>query len=470
MYVRNLKISRLKLLRDFELSFLDASGNPRMWTVIIGENGTGKTSILQAIALASAGGLHANALGGSVVAVLRDRRSNEPMSIDVEFGFSKKFHALRWYPQRSRSTLPPDPPILHAHVGIASPQKGTRGKKRVERGSVRASSRFVGEAWAAVAPEATNGVPADPLAESRDIAAGYWFVAGYGVNRSLPDEAKPAELQNPSIDRMRPLFPHSGMIGTGFAWHFRGKPAKAQLFSKILKQALLTHADLLPAIKDLELRGHGGVRSTKDLLERDRFHQMVGDTRMKVPASALSHGYQSTIAWVADLVGHIVWEVEEDIGPDEMEGVVLIDEIDLYLHPRWQVSLIAALRATFPRIQFIATTHSPAALVGLRTDRDEIVRLGFQERTGDVVKIDVREGEARGPDPRLMTGSDIYDRYFGMPDAFLNPLGGELRDYVAIASNPFRTDEEEIELQRLATILTGAGVPLTYRPVPRMDP
>lgn len=62
MYLRKLHIQNLRLIRDLELSFVDDSGEPRMWTVLIGRNATGKTSILQAIALAAVGHLRANLL------------------------------------------------------------------------------------------------------------------------------------------------------------------------------------------------------------------------------------------------------------------------------------------------------------------------------------------------------------------------------------------------------------------------
>lgn len=77
MYIEHLHIQNLKLLRDFELDFVDADGEPRMWTVIIGPNGTGKTSILQAIALTAAGSLQVNGLAKPVIGHLVDRSSPE---------------------------------------------------------------------------------------------------------------------------------------------------------------------------------------------------------------------------------------------------------------------------------------------------------------------------------------------------------------------------------------------------------
>ncbi len=462
MYVRNLKIKRLKLLRDFELSFLNPDDSPRMWTVIIGENGTGKTSILQAIALAAAGSLQVNTLGEAVVDVLRDRRANEAMQIGVEFGFSAEYHSTRPYPGLPQGQARPDqPPRLMSAVFLAAPTQGKQGV-RVERTSLRANSLYRGPGW---------NFNSDPLPDARDMQAPHWFVAGYGVSRSLPDDTAQVTLRNPAVDRLRPLFPKGGLIGTGFMSHFQRGSTKAQLFSKVLQEALFADETLLPAIKNLDLGGHEGVSSAADLLEGNRFGQTVGRGTMNVPAVSLSHGYQSTIAWIADLIGHIILEADDDIKPADMEGVVLIDELDLYLHPRWQVKLIPALRNTFPRLQFIVTTHSPATLAGLRTDQDEIVRLGNDPETGDVTIIEMRdEGAADEPDPRFMTGSDLYERYFGLPEATINPLGATLRDYVALASNPYRDDAEDAEMRLLRAQLQAEGAPNLYEPVPRARP
>ncbi len=99
MYLTNLHIKNLKLLRDFELSFCNPDGTPRMWTVIIGDNGTGKTSILQAIAMAAAGGLNVNDLVRDNVASLLDKRhSDESMTVEARFLLNKEHASKREYP------------------------------------------------------------------------------------------------------------------------------------------------------------------------------------------------------------------------------------------------------------------------------------------------------------------------------------------------------------------------------------
>ena len=78
----------------------------------------------------------------------------------------------------------------------------------------------------------------------------------------------------------------------------------------------------------------------------------------------LSDGYHAFIALVADIARRAVMlnELDGVEAPTRVEGVVLIDELDLHLHPRWQRVALSRLREAFPRLQFIISTHSPQVL------------------------------------------------------------------------------------------------------------
>ena len=82
------------------------------------------------------------------------------------------------------------------------------------------------------------------------------------------------------------------------------------------------------------------------------------------PWSELSDGYHVFIALVADIARRAVMLNQFDgaDAPARVEGVVLIDELDLHLHPRWQRVALPRLREAFPRLQLIVTTHSPQVL------------------------------------------------------------------------------------------------------------
>ena len=79
----------------------------------------------------------------------------------------------------------------------------------------------------------------------------------------------------------------------------------------------------------------------------------------KVPFGGLSDGFRAYLAWVGDMLYHIYTGCPSGKKLNENEGVVLVDEIDLHLHPDWQRVVIRKLSQNFPRIQFIFTSHSP---------------------------------------------------------------------------------------------------------------
>lgn len=94
-----------------------------------------------------------------------------------------------------------------------------------------------------------------------------------------------------------------------------------------------------------------------------------------LPLSLLSDGVRAMITLVADLAlrcarlnGHL-----KERAPRETTGIVLIDEVDLHLHPAWQQRVIASLRSAFPKIQFIVSTHSPQVLSTVKRENTRIV-------------------------------------------------------------------------------------------------
>src|SRR6186997_2451686 len=98
MYVRNLHVRNVKLLRDVEIDFTGANGQPRMWTVFVGENRLCKTTLLQTIAAAACGADRGTQLVTDVIASWPDLRAPKPLSIDATFGFGADRNKHRVYP------------------------------------------------------------------------------------------------------------------------------------------------------------------------------------------------------------------------------------------------------------------------------------------------------------------------------------------------------------------------------------
>ncbi|WP_069471229.1 AAA family ATPase [Candidatus Marithrix sp. Canyon 246] len=87
-----------------------------------------------------------------------------------------------------------------------------------------------------------------------------------------------------------------------------------------------------------------------------------------LPAHLLSDGQRTILAMVADITykaASLNPQLEDQVAL-ETPGIVLIDEIDLHLHPNWQRKIVNSLKTTFPKIQFITTSHSPFIIQSLR--------------------------------------------------------------------------------------------------------
>jgi predicted ATP-binding protein involved in virulence len=82
----------------------------------------------------------------------------------------------------------------------------------------------------------------------------------------------------------------------------------------------------------------------------------------------LSGGYKLILSLVIDLARRMAMINPGLEDPLQSEGIVMIDEIDLHLHPKWQQRIVHQLRRTFPNIQFILTTHSPQVLTTLKPE------------------------------------------------------------------------------------------------------
>lgn len=183
----------------------------------------------------------------------------------------------------------------------------------------------------------------------------------------------------------------------------------------------------------------------------------------RVRLGGLSDGYLTTLGWVADMVAR--WaKYARDAGytldasfAQQMPAVVLIDEIDMHLHPEWQTRVIASLRESFPMTTFIATTHNPQTLRGF--EAEEIVRLELDE-DGRVFPL------RPNTSPKLKTGSELYETFFGI-DGYMPPeLDEALLDYARLASDPGRSNEDEATMQALRARLENAGI-RTIEPIER---
>ena len=99
-----------------------------------------------------------------------------------------------------------------------------------------------------------------------------------------------------------------------------------------------------------------------------------------VPLTEQSDGYKTVLAFVLDILAGLPTSVRDK---STASGIVLIDELDSHLHPKWKMRIVKSLRRTFPNLQFIATTHEPLCLRGLGKGEITVMR-----KLEKVVEID----------------------------------------------------------------------------------
>jgi hypothetical protein len=96
----------------------------------------------------------------------------------------------------------------------------------------------------------------------------------------------------------------------------------------------------------------------------------------------------------------------ENITYDLAEGVILIDEIETHLHPRWKMQVVERLRNAFPKLQFIVSTHEPLCLRGLQKNEAVVLRLGDADEVVAVTDL---------PDPsKLRIDQILTSEFFGL--------------------------------------------------------
>ncbi len=194
------------------------------------------------------------------------------------------------------------------------------------------------------------------------------FLVGYGASRTVelpekfnPDLRRSGELIR--INKVRSLFEETYQLVPLDAWlpeMATKNPGRYKQFVGLLDK----------------ITGKGHFKFTGKLVDDQYIFEKEGSF---IPFNALSDGYRAFLGWVGDLLFHIEQSCPSGKKLVENEGIVLIDEIDLHLHPAWQMKILPLLAEALPNIQFFVTTHSPLVvgsiewqnIIYLRTDEEK---------------------------------------------------------------------------------------------------
>ena len=119
---------------------------------------------------------------------------------------------------------------------------------------------------------------------------------------------------------------------------------------------------------------------------KPRLEMKIDKSNISINVSQMSDGEKCTLALFGDLARRLTLANPNNENPLLGEGIVLIDEIELHMHPAWQRKVLATLKNTFPNIQFIITTHSPIIL-GEADDSYNVFLIDNQNSNFDIQMI-----------------------------------------------------------------------------------
>ena len=159
----------------------------------------------------------------------------------------------------------------------------------------------------------------------------------------------------------------------------------------------------------------------------------------------LSEGYKIVIAMVADLAARMA-EANPDMGnPLNTSGIVLIDEVDLHLHPKWQREILIQLTKVFPNLQFIVSTHSPIIVVGA-AEIAQVVNLNTINDDENLHQNDIQVSNV---------GQVLLSDLFGLKYLYSPEWDSKINERDEILAKDVLTPEDEARLTQLDEDLKG---------------
>jgi predicted ATP-binding protein involved in virulence len=301
MFLKTIRLKNFKGLKDIELSFEQEDNSIRKLTLLLGENGTGKSTLLKALALIM--------LGSEAI-------SDVVLEPDLWINNDSKYCEL---------------------TAVVETKEGDERKisLKFNRGDTRAHVIRQNTAGLRLLDDALEHTPRN------------YFVVGYGASRRINRESttrssKTSEFTSLRAQSVATLFDPAAVLNPLETWAMDvdyTQPNGLNIVHTVLSGLLegITFSHINKDRRELYFKTPDGI----------------------VPLQSLSDGFQTFAAWMGDLLYRISKIFKDYSSPLETRGLLLIDEVDLHLHPKWQRQLLSFLDNKLPNFQIVATSHSP---------------------------------------------------------------------------------------------------------------
>jgi len=362
IYFRSLQLENVRCFGDSQtLELTDNKGYPAQWTLLLGDNGVGKTTLLQCLAWMR-----------PIPALTVKESEGHPDTIEPALNHEEN-EVLNSLLRTGSQVQLGLQATLSTNQELGLPKRNIR--------MVETAVQMIGQNSQLQSREL---IPARLPSGLQNLHTIEPPIFAYGAARRMGS----ANLDKSEFaDPLASLFSDTTELYDAeeilldldyLAAKRRGSRHKRRL--QQVKELLASILPDVPHAESIQILGPK-VPGLPDEPSGVRFKTPYGE----VPLSGLSLGYQTTLAWTTDLVFRLYERYPDSPNPLAEPAIVLVDEIDLHLHPHWQRRIIADLTQHFPKTQFIATSHSP--LVAQSAANANLVVL---QRQGDQVVIENR--------------------------------------------------------------------------------
>lgn len=379
-------------------------------TLLLGNNGSGKTTVLRSLAAA--------AFGPAAKDLLRDgsmvRHGESAGGIQAQIRLHEQDH--------------PKGGVISSLIDV---------DRKGERLDVSQRSIDVDEQLTVVQQEKSPLSAASLWERVYESRNDEFFIVGYGATRRVErmdsyDSGARAKSKASRDLRVQSLFEDSFSLIPLGSWLPREQDKNPGRYEQVVE---LMNQLLKP----------GEYRFSGQQDDRGDYMFFRGD--MPIPFQSLSDGYRAFIGWVADLLHHVCFGCPSGKMLIENRGVVLVDEIDLHLHPAWQMKVIPTIARALPNMQFVFTSHSP--LVAGSLEWMNIITLKVGSKTNRTITKRLKQS-IHGLDADQILLTD----FFGLKSTMAQAKRTQLDEI----TNRIRSGDKDAPLQLIREMSSGTEV------------
>ena len=428
VYFATLEIENVRCFGGRQELDLTVDGRPAQWSLIIGENGSGKTTLLECLAWMRPVPEVADSSPGTTetgeIPPLTDGTLTPALPEADD-------QVLETLPRDVSTEVKLSAQLVFGSVGFQSSTEAETGISPSSHISVGMNVGFDGKGELQ-GLELTNSTQIEDLSQPFHDP----LIVAYGANRHLGERNLNgfSDLDPLDYERLSWMTELCDVEELLMTLDYAARAEDARLEPRVLNLLKDAISRILPKEPTVEIEIY-----PPDVLGTGRPGGVYARTFTGlVRLSELSLGYRTTASWVVDFAWRLSNRYPNSPNPLSEPAVVLIDEIDLHLHPLWQLGIIKELSELFPATQFIATSHSPL-----------IVQVA---ENANLILLEKQEGQVRiENDPNvprnLRVDQILTSLLFGLPSTRSPSIQSLLDQRAELLDKVNRTEEEENRLR-----------------------